>query len=248
MMHAGPVARVSLLSSFAKITNLFPSTFPVRGQPDQDREYRHPRIRADKATKRDPAKVRREILDAPVRSPAPAVPRPIKGYDEWDLLPPLPEIVEAVHKFTAHYFQLGFIHKQHFPERLRTNHRSVSVFFLLSILSISARLTPTLVDRFGGAVQAAEVFMERASEVACRELYRDPDLERCQAFYLLSIAQQGSSLKQQSSINMAIAMRMATLMGLHREETYRLPENPSEELIMRAESARRTLVCGSSLR
>ena len=40
--------------------------FPVRGQPDQDREYRHPRVRADKTRKRDVAKARREVLDAPV--------------------------------------------------------------------------------------------------------------------------------------------------------------------------------------
>ncbi len=42
---------------------------------------------------------------------------------------------------------------------------------------------------------------------------------------------------------MAIAMRMATLMQLHREETYVIP-SPTQELIIRAESARRTLVCG----
>lgn len=36
-------------------------------------------------------------------------------------------------------------------------------------------------------------------------------------------------------------MRMASLMRLHREETYQI-QNPSPEIIMRAESARRTLV------
>ncbi len=44
---------------------------------------------------------------------------------------------------------------------------------------------------------------------------------------------------------MGIAMRLATLMQLHREETYVLV-NPTKELIVRAESARRTLVCGTS--
>lgn len=39
---------------------------------------------------------------------------------------------------------------------------------------------------------------------------------------------------------MAIAVRMATLMQLHREETYVLV-NPTDELVIRAESARRTL-------
>lgn len=219
--------------------------FPVRGQPDADREYRHPRTRTEKSNKRDPAKVRRDILDAPiVRSTStlpPGVPRPPKGADDWDLLPPLPEVIESVNRFTRHYFQLGFIHKPSFPERLRTNHRSVSVFLLLSLLSVSARLTPSLVERYGGSVGAADVFMERASRLALHELYREPTLERCQAFYLLSIAQQGSGIKYQSSINFGIAVKIATIMQLHREETYAFPLNPTPELIIFAESARRTL-------
>ncbi|KAK4242014.1 hypothetical protein C8A03DRAFT_11752 [Achaetomium macrosporum] len=216
--------------------------FPIRGQPDQDREYRHPRVRADKSKKRDTAKVRRDMLDTPTppQPSLPATPGRAKGTDEWDLLPPLHEVIEAVNKFTRHYFQLGFIPKEQFPARLRTQHRSVSVFFLLGILSVSARLTPALVMRYGTAVGASETFMARASVLAQNELYQEPTLERCQAFYLLSIAQQGSGMKHRSSINMAIAMRMATLMQLHREETYVLP-NPTRDLIIRAESARRTL-------
>jgi len=42
-------------------------------------------------------------------------------------------------------------------------------------------------------------------------------------------------------INLAIAMRMATLLQLHREETYVLV-NPTEDLIVSGESARRTFV------
>lgn len=176
--------------------------FPVRGQPDQDREYRHPRVRADKIKKRDAVKARRDTLDAPapLRSTLPAAPG-LKGADDWDLLPPLPEIIDAVNNFTRHYFQLGFIPKQLFPERLRTQHRSVSVFFLLGILSVSARLTPALVERYGSAVRASEAFMERASALAQSELYKEPTLERCQAFYLLSIAQQGSGMKHGSSVS-----------------------------------------------
>jgi hypothetical protein len=48
-------------------------------------------------------------------------------------------------------------------------------------------------------------------------------------------------IADKEQINMAVAMRMATLMQLHREETYVIP-NPTKELIIRAESARRTLV------
>ena len=40
---------------------------------------------------------------------------------------------------------------------------------------------------------------------------------------------------------MGISMRMAALMQLHREETYQM-QNPTPELVIRAESARRTLV------
>ena len=40
---------------------------------------------------------------------------------------------------------------------------------------------------------------------------------------------------------MGIAMRMAALMQLHREETYQV-QSTSPDLIIRAESARRTLV------
>jgi hypothetical protein len=239
--------------------------FPVRGQPDNDREYRHPRMRAEKnsANKRDPNKVRRDILDAPISRPppGPVAPPRYKHPDDWDLLPPLPEIIDAVNKFTRHYFQLGFIPKQMFPERLRTNHRSVSVFLLLGILSVSSRFTPALIQRHGSGLKAVDFFMERASSMALNELYQEPTLERCQGFYLLAIAQQGSGWKNRScvgaifsasanvsfwrltgvQINMGIAMRMAALMQLHREDTYSLT-NPTAELIVRAESARRTLV------
>lgn len=40
---------------------------------------------------------------------------------------------------------------------------------------------------------------------------------------------------------MGIATRMATLMMLHREETYQI-QSTNPDMIMRAESARRTLV------
>ncbi|KAL8338559.1 hypothetical protein RB598_007076 [Gaeumannomyces tritici] len=217
--------------------------FPVRGQPDSDRDYRHPRLKAEKAGRRDPAKARAGSSDAALPPPLgqPRLHKVVKGADAWDSLPPLPDIIDAVEKFTRHYFQLGFIPKQLFTERLRQDHRSVSVFLLLSILAISARFTPSLISRYGSdGIAAAETFIERASAFALNELYEPPTLERCQGFYLLSIAQQGSGLKNSSYINLGIAMRMAALMGLHREETYALP-NPTKELVIAAESARRTL-------
>lgn len=170
------------------------SIFPVRGQPDHDREFRHPRVRAEKTARRDPAKVRREILDAPVRPLG-------KPSDEWERLPPLPDIIDGVNRFTQHYFQLGFIPKQQFPDRLLKDYRSVSVFLVVSILSISARLSPSLATRYGSGMKAAEFFMERATNLAYGELYQEPTLERCQAFYLLSIAQQGSGLRNKSYVS-----------------------------------------------
>lgn len=191
-------------------------------------------MRAEKTARRDPAKVRRDILEAPVVRP------PGSKTDEWDRLPPLPDLIDGINRFTRYYFQHGFIPKQQFPARLHHDPRSVSVFLVVCILSISARLTPALAARYGSGIQAAEFFMERASQLAYGELYQEPTLERCQGFYLLSIAQQGSGLKNMSYINMGVSMRMASLMRLHREETYQIP-NPSPEIIIRAESARRTL-------
>ncbi|KJZ72576.1 hypothetical protein HIM_08100 [Hirsutella minnesotensis 3608] len=206
--------------------------FPVRGQPDHDRDYRHPRTRAERSARQAAAKARRSILDGPsTRNHA---------ADDWCDLPPLSDLIDGVNRFTRHYFQLGFIPKLQYPERLRTDHRSANLFLLLSILSISARLSPSLTARYGTGVKAAEFFMERASAIAVGDVYQEPTLERCQAFYLLSIAQQGSGLRNKSYINMGIAVRMAALMQLHREETYQV-QNPTPELIMRAESARRTL-------
>lgn len=42
---------------------------------------------------------------------------------------------------------------------------------------------------------------------------------------------------------MGIALRMAALMRLHREEEYHLASDAPNEEVIRAESARRTLVC-----
>jgi hypothetical protein len=175
--------------------NFCPSIFPVRGQPDDDRQYRHPRIRASKqVNKKDTARSRRSTLGSRLDSPSSA------PADEWEDLPPLSEIIDAVNRFTRHYFQLGFIPKQQFSERLRKDHRSVNLFLLLSILSISARLSPALTKRYGTGVAAAEFFMDRAAAMAMRELYQEPTLERCQGFYLLSIAQQGNGIRNQSHV------------------------------------------------
>lgn len=120
--------------------------------------------------------------------------------NEWELLPPLAEVIEAVNTFTRQYFQLGFIPKQLFPARIERDHSSMSPFLLLTILSVSARFTPSLIRRFGTGVKAAETFMERAEQLAVNKIYDQPSLESCQAFYLLSISQQGSGWKNASYV------------------------------------------------
>ncbi|KAK1968699.1 hypothetical protein LY78DRAFT_631317, partial [Colletotrichum sublineola] len=213
--------------------------FPQRGQPDLDRDYRHPRLRGEKTAKREADKAKRSasVVSVPQGLPAPGLRKPA---DEWEFLPPLPEIIDAVRMFTRNYFQLGFIPKELFPLQLQRDHRSVSVFLLLGILSVSARFSPALAERYQGKMKAVDYFMERASIMALNELYQEPTLERCQAFYLLSLAQQGGGWKNRSYINIGIATRMAVLMHLHREEFYKM-KNPTPEMIIRAESARRTL-------
>jgi hypothetical protein len=181
-----------------------------------------------------------------------------KSSNEWDRLPPLPEIIDGVNRFTRHYFQLGFIPKEQFPRRLLQDHQSVSVFLVVSILSISARLSPPLSTRYGSGIKAAEFFMERAAAIAPSEIFVPRyTLESCQAFYLLSIAQQGSGLRNESHVctryemrhtciadrqmNMGIALRMASALRLHLEETYNISD-PTTDTRIRGESARRTLV------
>lgn len=120
--------------------------------------------------------------------------------DEWLSLPPLDDLIDGVNRFTRYYFQLGFIPRQQYPERLRADFRSANVFLLLSILSISARLSPPLSRYYGGGMEAAKYFTNRASALALHEIYEEPTLERCQAFYLLSIAQQGSGDSNKSYV------------------------------------------------
>lgn len=80
------------------------------------------------------------------------------------------------------------------------SHESCNLFLLLSILSVSARMTPALRTRYGTGVGAAEFFMDRASSIAQEQIYAEPSLERCQAFYLLSIAQHGSGFRNHSYV------------------------------------------------
>ncbi|KAI1778988.1 hypothetical protein F4818DRAFT_437789 [Hypoxylon cercidicola] len=216
------------------------SVFPTRGEMDQDRQFRHPRMRADKKSKSD-IKVKREPPSPGLLHKALADYRPLKLENEWDLLPGVDAVVDGINTFTRNYYQLGFIPKKRFPKQVQDNPSSMSVFLLLSILAISSRFNKAMIEAYGDGLKAATEFMHKAQCLAIHELYQQPTLERCQAFYLLSIAEQGSGKSNTSYISAGIAFRMAALMRLHREEAYSpiTSQSPVEHRV-RAESARRT--------
>lgn len=141
--------------------------------------------------------------------------------------------------FVTSYFQLGFLPKAIFLESISRNVNSVSPFLLSSILSISARFTPSLVRRYGSSSRATENFLQIARAMAPAEMYK-PSLDRAQGFFLLAISEWGNGEKERSSMDMGVAVRMSSILKLHREETYALPPGAPAEHVIRAESARRT--------
>ncbi|KAI1501631.1 hypothetical protein F5X99DRAFT_381949 [Biscogniauxia marginata] len=216
--------------------------FPSRGDVDQDRQFRHPRQRTDRKPKSDIIRVKKEPPVSPALLHNALVDcRPPGLAHEWDLLPSIDIVIDNIDTFTKHFYQLGFVPKKAFPRGVRENPESMSVFLLLSMLCISARFNQYFIKTYGDGLKAATEFMQRAQRLAIHELYQEPTLERCQAFYLLSIAEQGSGKSNTSYISAGIAFRMAALMRLHREEAYSLitTKSPLEHRI-RAESARRT--------
>lgn len=155
-----------------------------------------------------------------------------------EVLPPTDEVVEGCRIFVTSYFQLGFIPKAVFLEKLNRDQGSVSTFLLASILSISARFTPSLIKRYGGAREATDHFLDVAKVMVPTEMY-SPSLERTQAFFLLAISQWGNGDRDRSSMDMGVAVRMAALLKLHCEESYSLEPNTTAEQVVRHESARR---------
>ncbi|KAI1456772.1 hypothetical protein F4805DRAFT_467800 [Annulohypoxylon moriforme] len=222
--------------------------FPSRGDLDSDRSFRHPRQRSDRKIKND-VRVKKESPASPGHIRNSLSDCKLSEFDnEWDLLPAVDIVVEGINNFTKNFFQLGFIPKKRFPALVQESPSSVSVFLLLSILAISARYNKSLIETYGDGLKAATEFMHRAQGLAVHELYQQPTLERCQAFYLLSIAEQGSGKSNTSYISAGIAFRMAALMRLHREEAYGpiTSQSPIEHRII-AESARRTFVSQDNL-
>ncbi|KAF5361492.1 hypothetical protein D9758_006203 [Tetrapyrgos nigripes] len=157
-----------------------------------------------------------------------------------ELLPPQADLIEACEWFFSTYFQLGFLHKPSFMHTLLTSPSSLSPFLLLSMLSISARFTPSLIQRYGSGPNAAQVFAKRAQKLAGEELLGATTLERAQGFFLCSIWSWGSGYRDRSWIFLGVAARMISILKLSQEETYSLPIDASVEDVINAEVARRT--------
>ncbi|KAJ3722721.1 fungal-specific transcription factor domain-containing protein [Lentinula guzmanii] len=165
---------------------------------------------------------------------------PISPAAHEELLPPQDELVDACEWFFSTYFQLGFLHKPTFMHTLITSPQSISTFLLLSMLSISARFSPRLIERYGSGVAAADVFARQAHKLAGDELAGAATLDRAQAFFLCSIWSWGSGYRDRSWIFLGVAARMASILKLSQESSYNLGLDASVEAIISAEVSRRT--------
>lgn len=114
-----------------------------------------------------------------------------RGNPLSDLLPPHEEVVEACKAFVYNYFQLGFLPSAFFIDQITNEPSSVSVFFLLAILALAGRFTPSLVRRYGGRQPASQEFARRALSLISDEMV-DASLERIQAFFLLGVCEFGA--------------------------------------------------------
>ncbi|EEB98950.1 hypothetical protein MPER_01454 [Moniliophthora perniciosa FA553] len=104
------------------------------------------------------------------------------------------------------------------------------------MLSISARFTPTLIQRYKGPANAALVFAKRAQQLAGEEILGAATLERAQGFFLCSIWSWGSGYRDRSWIFLGIAARMVSILKISQEESYNLPAQPQVEDVIRARS------------
>ncbi|KAF2491280.1 hypothetical protein BU16DRAFT_584600 [Lophium mytilinum] len=231
-------------------SNRLSSSFPPRGHSHRDREFRAPRRKSRTDAPSNP-QTRPQVVSKratpPIILETPQTLSPIgsnttsspEALLSWELLPPHEEVVEGCKVFWTSLIQVGFIPKRLFLERLSKDRSSISLFFILSILSVSARFTPSLIRRYGDCSSAGDYFIHHASRLVGQVLY-EPTLENVQALFLLALAQYAQGDRTRSSMNMGIAVRMAGILRLHREETYVLPEHVSTDEAVQSEMARRT--------
>ncbi|KFA56498.1 hypothetical protein S40293_01163 [Stachybotrys chartarum IBT 40293] len=235
--------------------------FPRRGEIDSDRMFRQ------RASRKDPSvslssrqSSEQEVgsgtgdegiertglrlglpIDTSASTPSSIISQPSIPFTRlgWEALPPYDEVVEGIQTLTTSYFQLGFLPKALFFESLKKDRDSISIFLIFSILSVSARFTPCLVRRYHGGRNATQAFLDRATCLVQEQMFT-PSLESIQAFFLMSIAEWGNGDKHRSLVYMGIAVRLAGILRLHREETHKLPGTATREEIVHSEVARRT--------
>ncbi|GAA5949941.1 hypothetical protein JCM21900_005532 [Sporobolomyces salmonicolor] len=142
-----------------------------------------------------------------------AQPRP--AHDDA-LLPALPLLIEGCESFFQGYFQLGFLHRPSFLHKVSTNAASINPFLLLSMLAVSARFTPGLIDKFGSPISASSHYQKKALAMVLDEVV-EPSIERVQALYLLGVVDFGSGLGFRSRTLHSMARQMSESLELHEE-------------------------------
>ena len=157
-------------------------------------------------------------------------------------LPPATELEAIVNTFFATVFQIGFLHKIGFMKKLRQNPSEISRFLLFSILATSAADTPAILEKTGSrtsAIAEGQTYFEKAVAMAFDEI-AEPSLERIQAFYLLAQQDWMDGRGSRSWIFMGIGIRLASLLGLEKNESYHANSEASPEILIAEEEARRT--------
>ncbi|GAA6043420.1 hypothetical protein JCM8097_008586 [Rhodosporidiobolus ruineniae] len=112
--------------------------------------------------------------------------------------------------------QIGFTHRPSFFNKLGTAPESISTLFLLAMLAVSARYTPSLLKLHGGTPQqASSVYMEQACQLLGNEL-AEPTLERVQALYMLGLCDLGAGNGFRATVLQSVARQMAEMLELHK--------------------------------
>lgn len=143
------------------------------------------------------------LLDDPTMPPHSEILEAVEGIEHT------PCLVIRIHTKNLHsasfsgYFQLSPVHRPTFMHLLETRPDSLSKFLVMSLLSMSARFSPSLEARFGTPKKASEFFCDRANAmgnspasvvivpdlqapVVMDELI-SPNLEKVQALFILGV-------------------------------------------------------------
>lgn len=102
----------------------------------------------------------------------------------------------------AHAY-VGFFAKAVFLERMSRQPKQADLFLIYSLLSVTARFTPSIRNRYGGGRKATELFTERATAWSLKALHL-PTIEHTQAFFLLGLAEWGSNDRNLSCVSICL--------------------------------------------